>query len=522
MFKFGCFHLVDASKYVGVPVYRVNAVAFCCGDEREVCRDSLGTSVRACEEAVFPYKDPAFDCPFRRIIIDGDVRIFEETGQRTPVLKRVIYSFHEFVSWREVHLGADDNFPQLFDERFRFSATDGQSKRWRTVFDLPLDCVEFAVNIENSLANLVFGELIFEISTPGVGMATSLRSCAAFEQSVEAASSISLNDSSKVFKEVQIFVEGEIGGEIEHGDRVLRVTYVYSNLSFSNIVFVLAVLDLYGRIVRLDYLGLKQLCFLKIVEQTQGVGGSLHPVTLSGTRDGDILSCEDFFLPIIWQTIVELADDDFCKEARSSVASWNRRAGFFRGHDVMLTFRASAGFLAMSEHFQTGAHHFKLISNQITYEDSLDRAIWTDSVLWFDSMGDLYMRQMLGIFQNVFDARSFVRLSGWFRLRAAESGAWIVFFSLFPVVALIAFFRLCNEDIEFSLQIVEQFAEVLISLCRLLQQNLKFLNETGKPRYFSEGALMRLSQSQQFLVFILRHVAPYVVSHTRIPLQLIM
>jgi hypothetical protein len=34
--------------------------------------------------------------------------------------------------------------------------------------------------------------------------------------------------------------------------------------------------------------------------------------------------------------------------------------------------------------------------------------------------------------------------------------------------------------------------------------------------------LMRLSQSQQFLVFILRHVAPYVVSHTRIPLQLIM
>ena len=94
-----------------------------------------------------------------------------------------------------------------------------------------------------------------------------------------------------------------------------------------------------------------------------------------------------------------------------------------------------------------------------------------------------------------FSARSCFFLS----LKSCRTG--IVFFSFVSVVALIALFGLSNQDIELSLQVLEQFAQLFVAVQRLLELTLQVCVLLDK-------ALNFFIQSRGFVT----QEAPYVVA----------
>lgn len=75
------------------------------------------------------------------------------------------------------------------------------------------------------------------------------------EQCIESAGSVSLNDAVEVIQEFEISCERLIGGVVEHIDRVRGIADVGGDLAFAQVVFVVAILDLYERVVSFDDLG---------------------------------------------------------------------------------------------------------------------------------------------------------------------------------------------------------------------------------------------------------------------------
>ena len=70
--KFGVLEGVYSRKDVGVPVDRIDTIAFASSDERKVDGDGFGALVGASEQTVLPDQHPGFDSSFALIVVYGD------------------------------------------------------------------------------------------------------------------------------------------------------------------------------------------------------------------------------------------------------------------------------------------------------------------------------------------------------------------------------------------------------------------------------------------------------------------
>ncbi len=503
--KFGCFQSIDARQNIGIPINGIEPVAFCCGNEGEMNSNSFGPSIRAGKQAVFSHKNPTLNSPLGLVVVDCNIGIFEKSCQGSPVVERVANRLRQVVRRIEFVFSVDDDFSKKLYERFRFSAPDCQSERRRFVLYVPLDTVKISVYIKDRVSNIFFGELGFKVFATGMSAATGFDSLSIFIQRVESAGSICLNDAFEVLEEGDVFVKREVWREVEHVYRMLGVADVCGHFPFANIILVAAVLNFDGRVIGFDDAGLEQLKFLEIVEQGKSVCSGLHPVTLSGARNCDLVTGEHFPLTIIRKPVVKFADDYFTQQSRTGVTARNRRTGLFCCNDVLLAARAGSSFLEVIENLQAGAYYFELVGEKVTYEICVYRAIRTDYVFWIYRMLNGLMAEILSIFQNVFNtggssiARFSARSCFFLSLKSCRTG--IVFFSFVSVVALIALFGLSNQDIELSLQVLEQFAQLFVAVQRLLELTLQVCVLLDK-------ALNFFIQSRGFVT----QEAPYVVA----------
>lgn len=402
--KFGCFHSIDARQNVGVPINWVDAIAFCRGNEREMNGNSFSACIGAGKQRVLSYENPAFDCPLGLVVVDCNVGVFEKSCQRSPVFECVVDRLHQLMGGVEFILCTDDDLSKLLNDWLRISAPYRQSESRRFVLNVPFDLVELAIHIKNGAANILLGELGFKVFAPRVSVAAGFGSAPVLVQRIESAGSVGLNNACKIPKERLVFLKREVRREVEHVQRVRRVSDVCRDFSFANVVLVAAVLNLDGRVVGLDDGRREQFLLHQVVQKRQCICGHLHPVALGGARDGDVVTGEDFFLPIVGKSVVELAHDYFAQKSRAGVATRNRCARFFSSGDVLLAARAGACFLQVIEHLQAGADHFELVGEKVAYEDCFDRAVRTDVCIRFDQMRKRLVRKIFSILENVLDA----------------------------------------------------------------------------------------------------------------------
>ena len=503
---------INSRQNIGVPINGVDAIAFGGGDEREMDGDSAGALIRACEERIFSYQNPAFNGPLGRIIVYGDFGILEKSGKCEPVFEGVIDSFHQFVSGMKLDFCMDNSFSQKLNKRLRFAATHGQSNCLRFIFNVALDSVEVAVNIENIIAEGIFWEGGFEVLASRMGAASGFCFGAILKEGIEAAGSVGLNNTVKVFEKLRVFVERQIRREIEHCHTSPLITDVGCNFAFPYIIFVFAVLDLDRGIVSFNEAGAEQFSFHRIVKNGERVSGELHPIALCGTGNDDAVAGKDLLLTIIRQAIIKLTDDDFAQEARTGKATRNRRTGLFRSSNELLAIRTSASFLMVFEDFQAGADHLELICDEVANEDGFNSTLGTDGVLCFYWMHDWLVRQIFGVFENMLNTGGvfIFRDIGLLRLLLCLNGgrSRIMLFRLTAVVALVALFRLSYQLIELDLQAMEQFAQFFIAMDGLLELLLQTFNERGEA--------LNLGDSLEVFFFpcrrIIIHGAPSLVS----------
>lgn len=490
MLEFVGFQSIDARQNVGVPIDGIDAVAFSCSNEGEMNGNCLRSLVRAGEQAILSDKHPGFDRPFRLVIVYCNIRIFEKSCEREPVFQSIGDRLHQVVGRIEFVFCPHYDFSEALHEGLRFSAPDGQSEgRW-FIFYVTFNFVQVSVYTESGIADIIFSEPCFEVFAPGVSAATSLDSLLVLKQCIETAGGVSLDYASEIFEEFEVSVEGQIRGVVEHGDFALGIADVGGNFAFANIVFVRSVLDLNGRVVGFDDGGLEQLFLLEVIQQREGGGSRLHPVTLSGARNDHISACKDLLLAIVGKSIIEFADDYLRQEAWTCIAARNRRAGFFCRDDVLFALGASTSFLAVFEDFQTGTHHLELMCEQVADEYRFDKAIRADRIFRFDRMWNRFVRQILGVIEDVLNAACFPifgrRSRGIFNgvcIRRAGSRARVVFLRRFPIVAPVALFRLSDQCIELGLQIFEKVTQLVVAvqcLSKLFAEFCRAAFECGK------------------------------------------
>lgn len=478
LLKFRSFHFIDASQDIGIPVNRVDAIALGARNEGEMSGNCAGPGIGTGKETILSHKNPGFNSSFGLIVVDGNVRIFEKSGQRNPVIEGVLNCLCNIACWGKFIFSTNDNFSKLFCERHGFSSSHGKAIGRRFIFDVTFDLVELGVDIEDSISDVLFGELRLEVATPGVSVAASFSPFVVSKDGIKTSCSIGLYDPGKVLKELQVFVEGEIWRVVEVVDWMVGITDVGGHLAFANVIFVAAVLNLDGGVVCFDDRGLVNFLLLQLTEEREALCCSLHPVALSCARNGDVVSGEYFFLTIIGKSVIELTNYDFGKEARTGVATRNRRARFFGGGDVLLAPWAGSCFLNVFDYLETGANHLKRMSDEIADRSSFYGAIWAGYVLRFNRVISWFMRQRLGVIENMlFASFGFCANRGSvLGLWLSESRARVEFFRFLAVVALVALFRLRNESIELGLKVFEEGSEFFVAGVCLLELLLQVFN----------------------------------------------
>lgn len=400
--KFVSLEIVNATQNIGIPVDRVDAVAFSSSNERQMDGSCGGTCVGACKQRILSDQHPALDRPFTFIVVDGNVWIFKKSSECEPVPHGVVDGFHQFMRGVKSGFCCSDGFPKLFYQGFRLLAPDCESVQGTLVFYVPLYLIQLSVNIEHASSKFFISKLCLEILSSRMGTTAGLRSGAIAEQCIKATGCISLNDAMEFSKELAVSFEGQIRRIVKHRNFVIGIADVSGDFAFSDVVLVLAVLDFYRGIISLDDVGFEKLLFQLLVQQRESVGSVLHPVALGGARNDNIVTQENFLLTVIWQAVVEFANDYLCKEARTDVAAGNRRARLFGRQYVLLAFWAGSRFLTVVENFEGRADHLELMGDQVTDKFCFYMAGWADALFGWNSMNNRLMRQVLSVIKDIF------------------------------------------------------------------------------------------------------------------------
>ena len=488
--KFVSLKIVNATQNIGIPVDRIDAVAFSSSNERQVDGNCGSSCVGACKQRVLPDQHPALDRPFTFIVVDGDIWIFEKSSECEPVPHRVIDSFHEFMRGVKSGFCCIDDFPEPFYQRFRLLAPDRESVQGTLVFYLPLYLIQLSVNIEDASSKFLVSKLCFEILSSRMSTTAGFRSGAITEQCIKAIGGISLNDAVKFSKELAVSFEGQIWRIIKHRNFVIGIADVSGDFAFSDVVLVLAVLDFYRGVISLDDVGFEKLFFQLLVQQGECASSVLHPVALGRARNDNIVTQENFLLTVIWQAIIELANDYLCQEARTDVAAGNRRARLFGRQYVLLAFWAGSRFLAVVENFEGRTYHLQLMGDQVTNEFCLHLARWAYALFGWNFMYNRFMGQVFSVVKDGFAARGLCRAGqvitrlGGFSFRLLWCRAWIVLLSLLAVLPFVALLRLRNQHVKLCLQVLEQVSQFCVCIVRLLNLQLQGFDDSNEPLNF--------------------------------------
>lgn len=485
MSQFGCLQGVDSRQDVCVPVDRVDAIALTGRDEGKVDGYGLRTLVGPCEQAVFSNKHPAFDCAFALVVVDRDLGIFEKSGESNPVFQCVVNGFHQVMAGIEGRLCLNDCLAKGLHQRFGFPSANSQPDRVRFVFYLGFDAVQVPVDIEHCIADIRFEKFRLEVFASRMGAAAGLGPVSVCEQCVEAASGVSLNDAGKFSEKREIALEGQVGREIEYGWLGLGIADIRGHFGLADIVFVLAVLDLDGRIVCLDDGGLEQLFHIEFVQQRESFGCGLHPAALGRAGNRHILASEDLLLPIVRESIVELADDYLCEQPGTGVATGDGGTRLLCRDYVLLALRAGARFLAMLEDFQCGAYHLELMSKQVGDELCLYIAVWANRIFRANMMLLRLMWQTLCVLQDAFGAGKFLRRwrlrwLTWSWLGRTAGRARIMPLCLLSILPLPLLLGLGDQHVQLFLQVLEDLLLLLVAFERLFELLLKILYKGSK------------------------------------------
>lgn len=439
---------VDARQNVCVPINRIDTISFARCDEGEVNGNSFGALVGAGKQTIFSDENPAFDCPLGFVIVDGDIWIFEKSGQSEPVIQRVVNCFHQFVSRIECFFSFKNNRAEGLYEGFRFFASHRQPVFRLLVSDVALNFVQLSVDVENSIADIFFRKLSFEVFASRVSVASSLDSFRVGKQSVKTSCGISLNDARKTFEEFEILTEREIRRIVKDSYSVFCITDVGCDFAFSNLVLVFAILNFYGRVVGFDDVRIQKFFDLQLVQKEKCVGGCLHPLALGRARNYDVLAREDLLLAMIWKSVIEFTDNDFAQQSRAGVAAGNGRHWLFCSDNIQFAFGTSPSLLAVLEDLQACANHLKLMSEQVADEICFDIAMRAKQIFWTDLVWNGFVRDVLSIFDDMLNSgRLLVSTSRgasdivFFRL----CGTRIVLFRFLSVLSLVFLFCLGNQ-----------------------------------------------------------------------------
>jgi len=491
MLQLRCLQRVYSREDIGIPVDRVNTIALAGGDEREMNGNSLSAHVGTREQRIFPHQNPSFNGSFALIVINGDVWIFQKSGESYPMIQSVIDCLQQVMCRMKGGLSFNNGFAEQLNEGFGFSATNGQSGGCRFVLNFALNPVECSVDIEHRIANGWFCEFRLEVTTPRVSAATGLSSAPISEQCIEATCSIYLDGAAIWLKEFKIAIERQVWRIVEDCRFGRSVTNVGRNLALADVVFVFSVLNLYGCVVRFDDRRLEEFIYVQLVQKGEGRSCCLHPIALCRARNHDILAGKDFLLTIVGKPIVEHANDDFCQKAWTGVTTRNWRTRFFCRDNILFALWASSCFLTVIKNFETSANHLQLMSEKVADKLRLYIAVWTSGVFGFHGMFERFVRQLLSVLQNMLNAceawgvgtTSRLWLGGGLSIRV--SWARIVLFRLLPVFSLVAFLRLHNQYVKLFLHFLEKFAQLFVALNRLFQLVLQILDEGGQALNFS-------------------------------------
>ncbi len=420
--------------------------------------------------------------------------------------ERVIDRFSQLMGRSKSTLCADNHVAQAFYQLFRVSSPHSQPVSRGLALTVPLDLVQTSIDIEDFVAYIGGGKLDLEISTPGMRVATCFSSMPVFVESIEAGSSIGLDNAFVVHKEFAIPGEGLVRRIIIHGD-VSLWTDVGCDFAFSNIILMPAVLNLDERVVSFYDRGLEQFFLLNFVQQGKRVGGGLHPIALRRAWHDDVVAGEDFMLSVVWQSIVKLADNDLAQEPRSSVAAGDRWCWILSSHNVLPALLARAGFLAMLNNLQACAYHFKLVSDLAVNAVGLNAAVWTNCLFRANKVRRLLVRQMASVIENMFlagcfsfrsDCTLFVRSRCCWLGGSGRRWTRVVFLGGLAVLFLVVLFCLDNEDFEFRLQVLHQLAQLLVAVESLLKLTTEIFDQIGEAFNFPMRLKLLLFQPCDF------------------------
>lgn len=498
LIEFAGLHGIDPGKYVGKICNWIDAVTFARNHEGKVDGRCPAASVRTHEEKILASQHEVLDSSLGRIVIDVEIRVFEEAGQGDPVLERVIDSLHQRIGGIKSALKAEKLLVELLDQWLRFLTSDRQSLVRRLALNLPFDLIQPAVQRENFLAQVV-------ILSSRMSMAANFGLRAVLEQCIEAASCIGLHVADEVLEEVIVPSEGEVGRKIEDIKRMSGVASVNGHFALAHASLRLPVLDFHWAVVSLNDLGGKHLPLGALIQQLKNQGRGLEPVAQRGAGNDRVLSLEDFRLSVLRESVSKLFSHGSGEKAGTWQSTGDGRTRFFGGNNIPLALWARADLLLMLEAFDRMHNLFELVGDLVPNKLSLNRAVWTNQIFRFNTVAYRVRRQILEVYVFLvvpwlsrFGRIGFRRFGDRFE---SGSRSWIMPLSFRSIVLTLPFLSLQQQLVELCLQVQQKCPQLGIALQRILQLLLKLLDELNQLLSFGQNMLMLFPESQQLFAF---------------------
>lgn len=465
LIEFAGFHGIDSREHVGKVRYWVDVVTLAGDNERKVNGHCFAAGIGAYEQKVLSGKNKVFDSSFGSVVVYFKMWIAKKAVESYPVFECVINACHDGVGGMQGAFQLHQFPAELFGQRFRLSAPDGEPMGRRFAFDLPFDVVELGIYLDDFIAKLV-------IPPAGMSAAADFGFGTVFEQGIEAAGGVGLHEAGEVFEKLFVANKRQIGREIKNIYRMFGVAAVDGHFAFAHGASSFSILDFDWAVVCLNDRGSQNMFFEALIEWFKGKGTGLEPVAQGRAWNDGIFALEDFGLAVLWQAVVALIDNCRSKQARSRQCAGDRRAGLLGHDDMLFAFWAGANFLLVFKALDALENFLQLVADFISNKDGFHFAIRAEHVGVFHLVWHRVGRQVLEV--DVFGVIAvdglFWRFGYWFLNGiGCPCGLRVMSFSLRPEIFAVAFFLLLKQFIELGLQLDEEGAQLGIALQSFFQ-----------------------------------------------------
>ena len=446
--QFTGLHRINSPEYIGEICNRVDVLAPACGDKREVNGHGATAGIGTDEEKVFSSQNEGFDGSFGRVVVDVEIGIAEEAMECNPVFEGVPNCFHERMRRMQRALQFAKPPAQFFSQWFRPLAADRQSVDCRLAFNFPFYFVECGIYLDYFVADFV-------IAPSGVSAASGFRLSAIFEQLVEAAGGICLDDAGKSFEKLCVAEKRLIGREVKHNCGMFGIATIDSHLALAHSTSGYPILNLDGTVISLDDAGGENLFLQAFPKWFKGKRTGLEPVAQRGTRNGGIFTFEDLRLTVLRQSIIAFVHNGRSKQAGPSQSARNGRTGLARGDNILSALGTAADFLLVFKALDAVQKLFELVAGFVFQKDGVDLTLRAYSIrvahLMRDRLGvqvlSMDVLLMVAIFR--LSARLGKDLFSWHF--SGRRGPGIMSLGCRPMVFSVSFLFLIKQFVELRL-----------------------------------------------------------------------